>query len=255
MVQIIDADNDELSYEWYNNNVLVSTKNYYDCDVKEQSLYSHNIVVQISDGYDTIEHEWSLYVKTPVELTNFSGQIVERRGIELSWETISEQNNAGFNLFRKSESSNEYEKINELIIKPDGTKKYKYVDRKVKVGETYNYKLESVSLTGLKTQHDAITIFVTKPEEYKLSQNYPNPFNSNTNINYQLPEQSKVTITIYNILGQKVKTLVDNVKEAGYHTAIWNGLDKFENQVSSGIYYYRIVSSSFAQSKKMVFLK
>jgi len=255
MVQVIDADNDELSYEWYNNGILVSTKNYYDCNVLEQSLFSHKIGVKIFDGYDTVEREWALYIKTPVELANFSGQVIERKGVELNWETTNEQNHAGFNIFRKAESENKYKKINMLLIKPDGTKQYKYIDSKVKVGKSYNYKLENVSLTGTKTQHDAITISISKPKEYKLSQNYPNPFNSHTNIHYQLPEQSKVTIQIYNILGQQVRTLVDDIIEAGYHSVHWNGLDRYESQVGSGVYYYRIITNSFTQTKKMVFLK
>lgn len=255
IIQATDEDNDEMSYEWYNNDLLVSSKNYYDCNVTEQSLGGHTIVAKVFDGHDTVEHDWSLSIKTPVELANFSGHVVNRKGVELIWETTSEYNHAGFNIFRKSATSSGYEKVNGLLIKPDGTKQYKYIDKNVKVGSTYQYKLEDVSITGEKVLHDAITIFIAKPETYKLSQNYPNPFNATTHIHYQLPEQSKVTIKIYNILGQVVKTLVDDVKEVGYHTAIWNGLDMYDNQISSGVYYYRIVSGSFVQCKKMVLLK
>jgi len=256
MVQVIDADNDEIVYEWYNNDLLVSTKNYYDCEVSKQTLYNHTIVVKVSDGYGSpVEHEWVLFVKTPVELADFSGEVVEGKGIKLLWETTSEVSHAGFNIYRKSSRNNRYEKINSKLITPDGTKQYEFFDKKVKVGQTYFYKLEDVSLTGEKTLHDPITIFVAKPEKYALSQNYPNPFNSTTLIQYQLPDPGRVTIKIYNILGQEVKTLVDQVKEAGYHSALWNGMDKFGNTVSSGIYYYRLVSGSFIQTKKMVYLK
>ncbi len=255
MVQATDADNDILSYKWYNNDILVSTKNYYDCDVSTQSLYEHIIKVQVSDGYDTVEHTWNLFIKTPVELASFSGQVVERKGIELIWETASEHNLAGFNIFKKSNSQTNYEKINTSPIKPDGTKEYHYLDSDVKVGHTYSYKLEDVAITGESTQHDPIRVFVEKPQEYMLSQNYPNPFNATTHIRYQLPDQNRVTIKIYNILGQEVRTLVDEVKEAGYHAAIWDGFDKYDNPVGSGVYYYRIMSGSFVQSKKMVLLK
>ncbi|NOY60606.1 MAG: T9SS type A sorting domain-containing protein [Calditrichaeota bacterium] len=256
MVQVVDADNDEISYEWYNNGVLVSTKNYYDCDVTAQTLKSHIIKVKVSDGFsDPIEHEWALYVKTPVELADFSGEVEVGKGIRLKWETGSEANHAGFNLFRKEEGGSEYKKINDMLIRPDGTRQYEFFDRQVKVGKTYLYKLEDVSLTGSRTQHESISIFVEKPVSFELSQNYPNPFNALTQIRYQLPEQSVLSIKIYNILGQEVRTLVDGVKEAGYHTVIWNGLDNFNRPVSSGIYYYRFKTATFVQTRKMVFLK
>ncbi len=256
MVQVVDPDNDEISYEWYNNGILVSTKNYYDCDVQTQTLNSHLIKVKVTDGLsDPVEHDWVLYVKTSVELADFSGKVEAGKGVRLTWETATESNHAGFNIYRKEEGRANYERINGQLIRPDGTKHYEFLDRKVKPGVRYQYKLEDISLTGTRTQHDPITIFVEAPKTYELSQNYPNPFNSLTQIRFQLPEQTLVTIKIYNILGQEVKTLVDGVKEAGYHTALWNGLDKNEQVVSSGIYYYRISTPNFVQTKKMVFLK
>jgi len=255
MVQVTDADGDIPEFRWYNDNLLVSTKNYYDCKVAEQSIGGHVIKVEISDGYSTVEHDWALSIKVPVELASFSGNVVERKGIELSWETTVEANNAGFNIFRKSSKDTEYEKINFHLIKPNETKEYSYFDKDVKVGEYYKYKLEDVSLTGERVMHDPIEVFVVKPEKYDLAQNYPNPFNSITHIRYQMPEQNHVSIRIYNLLGQQVITLADEIKEAGYHTLMWDGIDKHGNLVGSGIYYYRIVSGSFSQTKKMVLLK
>ncbi|MDW7679057.1 MAG: Ig-like domain-containing protein [bacterium] len=255
MVQVVDDDNDEISYRWYNDDLLVSTKNYYDCDVKTQTLYTHIIRVEVSDGYDTVEKTWELYIKTPVELAHFSGKIVERKGVELEWETTTEINHAGFNLYRKAPGNQNYQKINKYLLAPDGSCKYYFLDSDIEVGHNYLYKLENISLTGERLMSESISVFVAKPEKYDLQQNYPNPFNSRTVIHYQLPEQSRVEIRIYNILGQEVKTLVDDIKQAGYHSVMWNGLDKYDNQVTSGVYYYRIVGNNFVQTRKMVFLK
>jgi hypothetical protein len=255
MVQVSDKDGDPIEFHWYNDDLLVSTKNFYYCKVAEQSLGSHIIKIEVSDGYDTDTREWLLSIKVPVELASFSGKVVERKGIELNWETTVEVNNAGFNIFRKSSKDTEYEKINFRIIQPNESKEYSYFDKDVKVGEYYKYKLEDVSLTGERVMHDPIELFVTKPEKYMLSQNYPNPFNAITHIRYETPEQSHVSIRIYNLLGQQVITLADEVKEAGYHMLMWDGLDKHGNLVGSGIYYYRIVSGSFNQTRKMVLLK
>ena len=99
------------------------------------------------------------------------------------------------------------------------------------------------------------------PMTYTLEQNYPNPFNPVTTITYQLPFESKVTIGIYNILGQKVITLIDENKPAGYYDLQWNGLSQKGGKVASGIYIYRMTAESadsgekFSQNKRMVMLK
>jgi flagellar hook assembly protein FlgD len=93
------------------------------------------------------------------------------------------------------------------------------------------------------------------PEKYELSQNYPNPFNPTTQIRYQLPNTDKVRITIYNLSGQVVRTLVDTQVQAGYHITQWDGRSDQGMSVSSGIYYYRIETKSYTMTKKMALLK
>ena len=93
------------------------------------------------------------------------------------------------------------------------------------------------------------------PKIFHLFQNYPNPFNPKTTIKYQLLKVSKVELIIYNILGQKVKTLVDDVKQPGYYALTWDGTNNYGQRVSSGIYIYHLKTDRFIQTKKMVFLK
>jgi hypothetical protein len=95
------------------------------------------------------------------------------------------------------------------------------------------------------------------PESFVLSQNYPNPFNPTTIIKYGLPSQSKVKLEIYNTLGQRVVTLVDEQKEAGYFETEWNAIN-----VATGLYFYRLEAvnlnnpaNSFTQIKKMLLIK
>jgi hypothetical protein len=88
------------------------------------------------------------------------------------------------------------------------------------------------------------------PTVFELSQNYPNPFNPNTTIMYSLPERSYVTLDIFNILGQKKVTLVDEYQDAGTHTVIWQA-----NDISSGVYFYRIVAGDNTESRKLLLLK
>ena len=92
--------------------------------------------------------------------------------------------------------------------------------------------------------------FSSVPQTFKLAQNHPNPFNSDTKIAYSLPGASRVTLTVYNILGQMVEVLVDSEMQPGYHSVILNAGD-----LSSGIYFYRITAGEFVVTKRMVLLK
>jgi len=93
------------------------------------------------------------------------------------------------------------------------------------------------------------------PTEYKLFQNYPNPFNPDTEIRYQLPEATHVKLEIYNLLGQKIRTLIDGQKPTGSHTIRWDGRDETGAAVSSGVYLYLLTAGRFCETRKMVVLR
>ncbi|MFQ6116112.1 MAG: FlgD immunoglobulin-like domain containing protein, partial [bacterium] len=93
------------------------------------------------------------------------------------------------------------------------------------------------------------------PESLALFQNYPNPFNPETTIQYQLPEDTWVTLKIYNLLGEEVRTLVDKQQPAGSHTAVWNGRDNHGRTVGTGLYLYRLQAGDKIISNKMLFLQ
>lgn len=93
------------------------------------------------------------------------------------------------------------------------------------------------------------------PVAYALRQNYPNPFNPLTTVRYDLPERANVTVTIYDILGRKVRTLVQGLEEPGFKSAIWDGTNDTGEPVSTGLYYYQIKAVDFTQTRKMIMLK
>ena len=93
------------------------------------------------------------------------------------------------------------------------------------------------------------------PDRFNLDQNMPNPFNPATVIGYQLPEAGLVRLAIYNLLGQEVRVLVNETKEAGSFAATWDGADSMGRRVASGIYLYRIQAGSFSATKRMLLLK
>ena len=93
------------------------------------------------------------------------------------------------------------------------------------------------------------------PAEYSLSQNYPNPFNPTTKIDFTLPRSDDVNVTIYNLVGQQIKVLVNSNLEYGFHTVTWNGLDQLGRPVASGVYFSELRTRNFRKTKKMLLLK
>jgi len=121
------------------------------------------------------------------------------------------------------------------------------------------FRVNDVDLTSRVTGVD-VNVRGT-PTTYNLAQNYPNPFNPTTNIQYQLPENSKVLLAVYNLKGQKIATLVNAVQSAGYYQITWDGTNQLGHKVASGVYFYRVKAESkdsdksMTRVKKMMFLK
>jgi hypothetical protein len=138
-----------------------------------------------------------------------------------------------------------------------------FVDQAVQNGATYYYYISAFDFSGnesnLSNRVEIVVLGVSErsgiPTEFGLAQNYPNPFNPVTQIGYQLPKESHVTITIYNTLGVEVATVVDQNEPAGYYTITWDGKDNLGKTVGTGIYLYRMKAGSFTVVKKMVFMK
>ena len=86
-------------------------------------------------------------------------------------------------------------------------------------------------------------------------QNSPNPFNPSTTIKFYIPNNSDVSIKIYDLLGREVTTLLNNQTDAGYHIVYWNGMDRYGNQAASGVYLYRLTAGNYSETKKMQLLK
>ena len=121
----------------------------------------------------------------------------------------------------------------------------------------YDVALTDVEVAALYEQSltDVESQSTTNPTNFALSQNYPNPFNPQTRIDYQVPQTANVNISVYNIVGQLVATLVDEVKSPGQYSVGWNATDQKGLHVSSGIYLVRMVSDNYSAARKLVLLK
>lgn len=110
--------------------------------------------------------------------------------------------------------------------------------------------IDNIKLTGYSNPPTGITEINEFPEQYSLSQNFPNPFNPNTLINYSLPGSGNVLLKVYDIMGREVMTLVNEMQNAGNYSVNFNG-----SGLSSGMYYYKIISGNFSDTKKMILVK
>ncbi len=215
----------------------------------------------------------------PVVLAYFRGHSDEGK-VVLEWKTESELANAYWLIQRKEITEDELNRISSGAMKAEnavaefmmvghikgaGSKTsetlYEYVDSDIRSGKRYAYRIADVSYAGQITYHESVLISAELPKEFGLSQNFPNPFNPTTTIRYQLPVAARVTVKIYNVLGQEVYSLVSKTMDAGYHQIMWNGINSRQSAVASGIYIYRISAQSldgkqkFSKSKKMMILK
>ena len=137
-----------------------------------------------------------------------------------------------------------------------------YFDTEYTLNEVNYYRLAAVDHAGNISEYtevvDAAVLSVDEqmiPDVYALHQNYPNPFNPTTTLRYDLPEDASVSIVIYDVMGRKVRSLVNDEQSAGYRSIRWDATNDIGGAVSAGMYIYMIQAGNFTQTKKMVLLK
>ena len=180
--------------------------------------------------------------------------VLQRSGsneITLTWINNSKVED-GYIIERKQSPQTSFTVLD--TIKGSGTE---FKDKTVESGQTYTYRVQaykdsavsdysneaSLTLTGIKKEEEV-------PTEYSIDQNYPNPFNPSTKIKFALPKTAQTNIIIYDLLGRKIRTLLNNELEAGYYEISFDA-----NNLPGGIYFYRIQSGDFIQTKKMILMK
>jgi hypothetical protein len=192
----------------------------------------------------------------PVELTSFTVSVIQNK-VTLNWTTATESNNYGFEIERKA-TEQQFTKIG--FVPGYGTtseaKNYSFADNSVTAG-SYTYRLKQVDFDGTFEYSNEIEVEILAPNQFSLEQNYPNPFNPSTKITFSLPEASQVKLSVFNILGEEVKTLLNETIDAGIHI-----IDFDAGEFSSGVYLYKIQAvpvgsqaGNFVQVRKMILTK
>jgi hypothetical protein len=188
-------------------------------------------------------------IHVPVELTSFDA--IARDGeVLLEWKTATETNALGFYVERGDVRSD----LIQAAGNSDVENIYTYVDKNLDNGVTYSYNLITVDMDGKEVVANAEPVSATPmahvPTAFALHQNYPNPFNPVTEIKYDVPKNTHVTLKVYNVLGAEVATLVDGDQKANFYTVSWDAKD-----LASGVYFCTLTAGDFKAVKKMVLLK
>lgn len=206
-----------------------------------------------------------------VEIDSFK-YVFKFGGIMLNWAAQSETENLGYEISRSDSENGEYQIINAEVIPSSNsageTHHYTYIDSDVEEGQTYYYKISDVDVTGTTTeiigpfpataQSTSVYNFSDDgqlPENHQLGSAYPNPFNGSTNIKFYMNKTGMVKVELYNLLGQKVRSLVSEIRIAGFHSVSWDGKNDFGKDLVSGVYLYRMTTDNFKATKRILYLK
>jgi len=185
-----------------------------------------------------------------VAITTFFAEL-EDDAVRLSWSISASTPFDGFNVYRSEAAEEAFVRINtELIAKEQGNS---YKDETALPGRTYVYRIGAISEEGeWYSQNVSIAI---PPKPTTLYQNYPNPFNPSTSIAFYLARPENVSLTIYDVSGTLIRTLVDGARPMGRHAILWDGSNDKGGQVGSGVYYYRLKAGKNVITKKLVILR
>lgn len=196
----------------------------------------------------------------PVELSSFSAFVTASNFVGLAWITQSETNMSGYRVYR-NESADFASAISlwfETSTNSSTQHNYSFTDTEVETGHTYRYWLQAVEMDGTSTLHGPVVVNVsessvpTLPTATVLGNAYPNPFRGMTNIDLTVKEGETAMVTVYNILGQVVRSYE---RGQGTHSLKWDGMDQYNRPCSSGIYFYRVTSPTMNQTKKLVLVR
>jgi hypothetical protein len=251
LIYVGDIDGDgigDLAYDDYNNDKI----EFYDITSQNPkwSLTDKNFFDEIYDAEKSNLHP--SYIKFPSIDFNGDGkkEIILKKGDGKGLFIYDVVNNSA--VFEWTESQLYSVRFIALTdVNGDGKLELIFLARLGEYGvndKTYIYSTSALT-SSAKISKDDI------PNNYKLSQNYPNPFNPSTTIEYEISKPENVKINIYDVTGRLLKEIVNEQRNTGKYSIVWNGKDSSGNTVASGNYFYQIISGDFVQAKKMILLK
>lgn len=202
----------------------------------------------------------------PVELSSFVAQVFQGNSVMLQWYTQSETNVSGFQIYRGVSEELTSALMLSIFVPATNTSQtqhYVYYDRELDGASLYYYWLESVDFDGSSQFFGPLTVqygnqdqgVPSAPLITGIARSYPNPFNPRTTLVYGLEKGGKIEIEIYNIRGQKIRSLLDESKQSGWYRLEWDGRNDQGSEVGSGVYYFRMRAEGREFLHKAVMMK
>jgi hypothetical protein len=208
-------------------------------------------------GWSSKEYQWCPD-DIPVELVSFNGKVRDS-GIDLFWETASEENNYGFFIERRVEANDDFDQIGFVagIGNSRIMNRYTYTDNEVAIGTTYQYRLRQMDRDGSQacTYSQIVTLTYDRIGALVLEQNSPNPFANQTLIKFNLPSTQNVKLEVVDIFGKVVRTLENGTLSAGPKTYTFDAVDANGTPLPNGSYIYRLTAENEVLSGKMTIIR
>jgi hypothetical protein len=207
----------------------------------------------IMDNHKTIKANF-WYISTPVTDISFSA-VARENIVRLNWSCAAELSSFGFEVERSNDGIN-FISLGTVSIQHNETaaRNYCFEDKNLSVG-TFFYRIIQASISGNYHYSEQVEVSVSIPQKVRLQQNYPNPSNPETVIEYQLPQEMRVNLQIYDVLGHEIRILVNEHQAAGYYSIVWDGTDKAGTLAASGVYLYALETDKYRVIKKMILMR
>jgi hypothetical protein len=222
-----------------------------------------------SDGVErdlSVDFSATWDVPVAAELASFTSQVTVDQGVLLQWGVASQSNNLGWEVFRSTDGR-VFTKVSDVVLgegNSDEFKSYDFIDSTLPQVDVLYYYLNQIDLDGTTSRSQIVEVLLSPtavadlalPTANALLQNFPNPFNPETMISFDLSGDQVVSLTIYDMAGQVVRTLVDSQPmTVGSYKQMWDGRNNSGAKVGSGIYFYQLRAGDFIAKKKMTLLQ
>ena len=243
----------DLSYTYEIATLMDSTEDH-------DGLTSFKVVASMDEGnfHSSIENGYSVDNIAPAVPAGFM-MVISEEGPEFMWQAVPDEDFQYYEIDKAADSlfmTDQYGSFTTIELS--------LIDPQYEIGQTVYYRISAIDHAGNRGEYSQTLEVTTSlnvngtglvPEVYALHQNYPNPFNPTTQIQYDLPEESYVSINIYDLMGRKIRSLVNTHQDPGYRSIHWDATSDLGQPVSAGMYIYTIQAGEFRQTRKMVLLK
>ncbi|MBN1540538.1 Ig-like domain-containing protein [candidate division KSB1 bacterium] len=257
ITDVRDSEGDSLSCTWLIQGAPVGHQPVFNLLLTSAAFKTFTLTCRVSDGKRSSEVVWRVQVlTTSMESVVFSALPLQSEpGVLLQWHVPQPGSVREFVVLR-SLSAQLFAPLEGAVVAARADRyHYEFRDREINGGETYRYILQMIGIDGQTDQSEPIQIHATLPQQIALYPNYPNPFNPTTTLAFDLPGEMQVDLAVFNVSGQRIRTLLSGKCAPGKRQVVWNGRDDNDESVPSGVYLYRLQAGETILQRKLLLVK